>query len=68
MEFSIIRTDPTKHLHIIARQGSFAPSESLRQVRQEALRILYQAYDQASNLSERLKTVTALKGAIVLPP
>jgi hypothetical protein len=68
MEFNIIRTDPTKHLHIITRQGSFAPSESLRQVRQEALRILYQAYDRASNLSERLKIVTALKGAIVLPP
>ena len=67
MEFSIIKTDPTKHLHIIAQQGSFAPSESLRQVRQEALRILYEAYDQASNLSEQLKIVTALKGAIVWP-
>jgi hypothetical protein len=67
MEFDISRIDPTKHLHIITRQGIFAPSESLRQVRQEALRILYQGYDQASNLSERLKIVTALKGAIVLP-
>lgn len=67
MEIDTTKTDPTKHFHIIIRQGVLAPSESLRQIREQASAILYRAYNQASSLLERLKIVKALEGAILFP-
>ncbi|MBD2771310.1 hypothetical protein [Iningainema tapete] len=67
MEVNSTKIDPTRYLHILIRQGLLLPSESLRKIREQALGILYQAYSQTSNLSERLKIVKSLEGAILLP-
>lgn len=67
MEVNSTKIDPTRHLHILIRQGLLPQSESLRKIREQALGILYHAYSQTSNLSERLKIVKSLEGAILLP-
>jgi hypothetical protein len=61
MEIDLTTTDPTKYLHIIIRHGTLAPCASLRQVREKALSILYQLYNKAYSLSERLKVVKVLE-------
>ncbi|MBD2458483.1 hypothetical protein H6G80_31010 [Nostoc sp. FACHB-87] len=61
------KQDPTKYMRIIIQRGCLQPSKSLRQVREQALEILYQAYSQASSLPERLKIIKSLELGILLP-
>jgi len=67
MEFDGTRIDPTKPWHILIRQFMLAPSEPLRQIREQALEILYQSYNQSDNLSDKLKIIKALNGSVFLP-
>ncbi|MCC5669989.1 ATP-binding protein [Nostoc sp. CHAB 5784] len=61
------KQDPAKYMQIIMQRGCLQPSESLRTIREQALRIIYQAYSQASNLPERLKIIKSLELDILLP-
>ncbi|MBD2432392.1 MULTISPECIES: ATP-binding protein [Fischerella] len=61
------KQDATKYMRIIIQRGCLQPSESLRQVREQALEILYQAYSQAYSLPERLKIIKSLELQILLP-
>ncbi|TVP63444.1 MAG: ATP-binding protein [Nodularia sp. (in: Bacteria)] len=61
------KQNPTKYMQIVMQRGCLQPSESLRKIREQALRILYQAYSQASNLPERLKIIKSLELGILLP-
>lgn len=65
MHFHSAETDPTEPSRISLRHGVLIPAEPLRSIREQALEILYEAYQQASTLSERLKIVQALDGAVV---
>jgi len=67
MEFDGTRIDPTKPRYILIRQFMLAPSEPLRQIREQALEILYQSYNQSDNLSDKLKIIKALNGSVFLP-
>ena len=67
MEFDDTTRDPTKYLHIVIHKGMLVPNEFLLEIRHYALKILYQAYSQASILSERSKIVKTLDGAVLLP-
>ena len=67
MEFDSTIRDATKPFQIVIQKERLVPNEFLREIRQQALKLLYQAYSQASILSERLKIVKALDGAVLLP-
>ena len=64
MQFINTEADPTKPFSISFQRGVLRPNEFLRRIRDRALDILYEAYRRASNLSERLKIVQALDGAV----
>ncbi|PSB04968.1 hypothetical protein C7B64_01730 [Merismopedia glauca CCAP 1448/3] len=63
IEFHSAETDPIKPFGIIFQQGRLGLSDSLRQIRERSLNILYEAYEQTSNLSTRLQIVRASCGA-----
>jgi hypothetical protein len=67
MEFDGTRLDPTKPRHILIQQFMLTPSEPLRQIREQALEILYQSYNQSDNLSDKLKIIKSLNGSVFLP-
>ena len=67
MELDGTKRDPTKPWHILIRQFMLPPSEHLRQIREQALEILYQSYNQLDNLSDKLKIIKALNGSVFLP-
>jgi hypothetical protein len=64
MQFMSTGADPTQPFNIYFQRGVLRPDEPLRRIRQRALDLLYQTYRRASNLSERLKIVQALGGAV----
>jgi hypothetical protein len=55
--------DPTKPYTVVVQHGVLNPSESLRQIRERTLEILYDAYRQATTISQRLRIVQILEGA-----
>jgi Effector-associated domain 10 len=64
MQFMSTGTDPTQPFNVYFQRGVLRPDESLRRIREDALDLLYKTYCRASSLSERLKIVQALDGAV----
>lgn len=64
VELASAETDPTEPSKVIFRQDILNPAQPLRQTREHALNILYEAYGQTSHLAERLKIVQVLDGAV----
>jgi len=70
MQFHSAETDPTEPFKVVLHRGILDPVEPLRRIREQALDILYQAYQQAPAVSERLKIIRALESAVphLIPP
>lgn len=66
MELMSSETDPTRPNTVVVRRVILSPVESLRRIREHTLGILYAAYRQASDMSERLKIIQVLDEAV--PP
>ena len=64
IQFMKTGADPTQPFNIYFQRGVLRPDEPLRRIREHALDLLYQTYRRASSLSERLKIVQALDGAV----
>ena len=64
MQLDSAETNLTEPFKVILRRGVLNPVEPLRRIREQALEILYEAYQQTSTVSERLKIVQALDGAV----
>jgi len=64
MQFHSAETDPTEPFKVVLHRGILDPVEPLRRIREQALKILYEAYQQASTVSSRLEIVRALDGAV----
>lgn len=56
-------THPTQSSTIVIHQGDLEIVEPLKQIRERSLNILYAAYQQATNLANRLQIVQTLNGA-----
>jgi len=64
MEWHSAETDPTEPFKVAFRRGLLDAVEPLRQIREHALDILYDAYQQATSVPERLRIVQVLDGAV----
>ncbi len=63
MDFHSTETNPIEPFTIVLHQGNLEIVQSLRQIRERSLDILYTAYQQAQDLPNRLQIVQALGGA-----
>ncbi len=63
MNFHSAETNPIQPFSIVIHQGDWQIVETLKQIRERSLEILYNAYQQAQDLPNRLQIVQALGGA-----
>ncbi|MBC8448331.1 MAG: DUF4062 domain-containing protein [Chloroflexi bacterium] len=64
MQFHSAETDPIEPSKVTFRSSMLHPTEPLRRIRKQALQSLYEAYQQASTVSERLKVINVLEGVV----
>ncbi len=66
MEAHGTETDPTKPRHLIFKQGSLEPSESLHEIREQSLKILFKTYLKTQDVQERVKIIGALEHTVAV--
>ena len=66
MEAHGTETDPTKPRHLIFKQGSLEPSESLREIRERSLKTLFTTYLRTQDIQGRVKIIGALEHTVAV--